>query len=122
MSRIYWQYLSNIDIVDWNRLRISNHFRDFFEVCCTAAGIEYDSAKPALDYNRRISLVAGYMLNGGRLAIALVFIGSYLLRPLQDVIMKVWLRLTESDKPIFTFLFGGVGVIAEGTSRLIGGL
>lgn len=44
-----------------------------------------------------------------RLGIALVFVGSYILRPLlMRPVSLIWLRIVESDKPIFALIFGGV--------------
>jgi hypothetical protein len=48
-----------------------------------------------------------------RLAISIVFVGSFLLRPLvMHPISLVWARIVESDKPVFTVMFGGAAAFA----------
>jgi hypothetical protein len=55
-----------------------------------------------------------------RVLTSLYFIFGLLLRPLKLFISKVWLRLLESDKPIFTMLFAGAGALAKGVQALLG--
>jgi hypothetical protein len=55
----------------------------------------------------------GVVPNFGRLILTLVFVGSFLLRPLWSIISTLWLRVIDSGKPIFTLLFSGVGVIVS---------
>jgi hypothetical protein len=49
-----------------------------------------------------------------RLTLSIIFLTSFLLRPL---IMKptllIWARIVESDKPVFTLIFGGGAVVAR---------
>jgi hypothetical protein len=51
--------------------------------------------------------------NGGRFALAALFVASYLLKPLHEAISLLWARVVESDKPIFTLLFGGAAAAAK---------
>jgi hypothetical protein len=49
-----------------------------------------------------------------RFGISLVFVGSFLLRPLiMRPVNLVWRRIVESDKPVFTAIFGGVAAFAS---------
>lgn len=50
--------------------------------------------------------------NGLRIVFALAFLGSFVFRPLiQAPISWVWARIVESDKPIFTLVFGIIGAL-----------
>lgn len=50
--------------------------------------------------------------NGLRIGLALVFLGSFVFRPLvQSPVSRVWAGLIESKKPFFTMLLGGVGCV-----------
>ena len=53
-----------------------------------------------------------------RIIIAIVFVGSFLLRPLiMRPVSLVWARIIESDKPVFTLTFGGVAAFASAISE-----
>jgi hypothetical protein len=52
-------------------------------------------------------------INLGRLGLAALFVASYLLKPLHQAISSLWARIVESDKPIFTLLFGGGAAAAK---------
>jgi hypothetical protein len=47
-----------------------------------------------------------------RFSIMAIFISSFLLKPLHHPIMTLWARIIESDKPVFTLLFGGTAALA----------
>jgi len=48
-----------------------------------------------------------------RIMLSMVFVGSFLLRPLiMRPINLVWARIIESDKPVFTVIFGGAAAFA----------
>jgi hypothetical protein len=54
--------------------------------------------------------IADKMINGGRIAFAAVFVFSYWARPLIQVpISRIWARIVESKKPVFTMLLGATG-------------
>jgi hypothetical protein len=57
--------------------------------------------------------------NFGRLALAAIFVSSYMLKPLHKVISVLWARIVESDKPIFTILFGGGAAAAKAVEAVI---
>jgi hypothetical protein len=58
-------------------------------------------------------------INLGRLSIAALFVGSYLLKPLHQMLSTLWARLVESDKPIFTLLIGGGAAAAKAIEAVI---
>ena len=58
--------------------------------------------------------------NFGRFALTLAFTVLCLLKPLHQVFSTMLLRITESDKPIFTLLFSGGAAILKTTSLIIG--
>jgi hypothetical protein len=47
-----------------------------------------------------------------------MFILSFLLKPLQIPIMTLWARVIESDKPVFTLLFGGIATIVKAVQEI----
>jgi hypothetical protein len=49
-----------------------------------------------------------------RFAISFVFVGSFVVRPLiMRPISLVWARIIESEKPVFTVIFGAVAAVAS---------
>jgi hypothetical protein len=57
-----------------------------------------------------------------RLSITLIFVGSFLLQTLQRPIMTLWARIIESDKPVFTLLFGSAAAIAKVMQEIVNSL
>jgi hypothetical protein len=69
-----------------------------------------------------MSGMSAYVGHLVRLALALIFVGSYLLRPLiMRPLSLIWLRIVESDKPIFTMMFGGVSVAVTAINEIANG-
>jgi hypothetical protein len=59
--------------------------------------------------------------NGLRILLALVFLSSFLFRPLiQAPISRLWYGAMASDRPVFTLLFGTVGAIIGAVQVLAG--
>jgi hypothetical protein len=54
-----------------------------------------------------------------RLLLAVIFLFSYIIFPLRYVISTIWARIIESDKPVFTLIFGGAAAFANGISELV---
>jgi hypothetical protein len=53
-----------------------------------------------------------------RLFLSGIFVGSFLLRPLiLRPVSLVWARIVESDKPVFTLIFGGTSALASAISE-----
>jgi hypothetical protein len=56
--------------------------------------------------------IMNLLANGVRLAFAILFLSSFVFRPLvQKPISRLWLAILESGKPFFTTLFGIVGAV-----------
>jgi hypothetical protein len=48
------------------------------------------------------------------LVLSIIFVGSFLAKPLVlRPVSRVWARIVESDKPVFTLIFGGVAALAS---------
>jgi hypothetical protein len=55
-----------------------------------------------------------------RFLLAIVFIGSYCLRPFQRPIMFVSARIIEHEKPVFTLLFAGIAAMFKAIEQIGG--
>ena len=54
-----------------------------------------------------------------RLILSIVFVGSFLLRPLiMRPVSVVWARIIESEKPVFTLTLGGAAAFASVISKV----
>jgi hypothetical protein len=63
---------------------------------------------------------ANYFASATRILLAVVFLGSFLVKPLvMRPLSLVWRRVVESEKPIFTLSFGGVASAAVFVSKLV---
>ena len=69
-------------------------------------------------FEARIVISLALLPNMGRLLLALIFACSFLLRPIQRPISTLWARIVESDKPVFTLLFGGAAFLAETIQKI----
>jgi hypothetical protein len=53
-----------------------------------------------------------------RFILSIVFVGSFLLKPLiMRPLSLVWARIIESEKPVFTVIFGGAAAFATAISE-----
>lgn len=59
------------------------------------------------------------VLNLLRFAITIIFVCSFFLQPLKQLLLAFWARIIESDKPVFTLVFGGVAAIAKTVEELV---
>lgn len=67
-----------------------------------------------------IVVVLAYPANLLRLLLATVFLGSFLVKPiLMDPLSLLWRRVVESDRPIFTLVFGGIAGFATAVNELM---
>jgi hypothetical protein len=66
-----------------------------------------------------LSFLMTLLINASRLVVTVVFLGSFLLKPVQQLLMGLWARVVESDKPIFTLLFGGGAAAATAVRWVI---
>ena len=69
-------------------------------------------------FEARISNTLGLLPNLGRLLLGLIFVGSFFLRPVLNFFLTLWLRVVQSDKPIFTLVFGGIAGFAEAIDQV----
>ncbi|MBB2962882.1 hypothetical protein [Methylobacterium sp. R2-1] len=53
-----------------------------------------------------------------RLLILAIFLLSYLLQPAQKFIFTIWARLVESEKPVFTLIFGAIGAVIKSIQEI----
>jgi hypothetical protein len=79
--------------------------------------IELPSGSINIGTDNVLSLIS----NGGRMLLTVVFILSYLLQPVQRTILALAARIIESDKPVFTLLFGGIAAISKFMKILLDG-
>jgi hypothetical protein len=78
-----------------------------------------DDGKPPV-FMYHLANLTNLLPNFSRLSIMAVFIASFFLRPLQRPIMTLWARIIESEKPVFTLLFGGIAAIAKAIQQISG--
>jgi hypothetical protein len=50
-------------------------------------------------------------INAGRLALVIIFLLSFLLSSVKDRVLVVWANIVESEKPVLTILFVGLGAV-----------
>jgi hypothetical protein len=111
----------------WNRTlyRLSNRESWSTESEGPSAQMVGAFRKIVVDYLRSsdpVDLFSLYCLslfpNVFRFALSIIFVGSFLLKP---VVMRpvnlVWRRVVESDKPVFTVMFGGAAAFATAISE-----
>jgi hypothetical protein len=106
---------------------ITNHDDDYYSAFNSDVQVIFDttySKLPAEFFLERgqIDVFALFALNSFpsfvRVIISIVFVGSFLLRPLViRPISLVWARIVESDKPVFTLVFGGAAAFATAISE-----
>ena len=87
-----------------------------------------------IDFWPSVSLMVGLLPNLMRLCITATFIGMFLLKPSQGPkdprdpqgpqdpqgpLLTLWARIVESDKPIFTLLFGGSAAFAKLVQEIV---
>lgn len=65
-----------------------------------------------------LTLMLGVVSHLGRFLVLLIFAFSFLLRPAQSIFLKITARIIESEKPIFTMVFGAIGAFVKGGSEI----
>jgi hypothetical protein len=70
-------------------------------------------------FMEHLSMLSNLIPNLIRLAITLIFVSSFLLHPFQRPIMTLWARVIESDKPVFTLVFGGAAALAKAVQEIV---
>jgi hypothetical protein len=66
----------------------------------------------------QVNNIRSLISNLGRIILATIFVGSYFMQPLRIPLTTLWARIIESDKPVFTLLFGGTAAIAKTAQEL----
>ena len=66
-----------------------------------------------IDMIRRVTVLVNLIPNLIRFLITAVFVASFFLKTIQLPIMTLWARIIESNKPVFTLLFGGGATIVK---------
>ena len=60
-----------------------------------------------------VKVLMDFVANGLRILFALVFLSSFVFRPLiQEPVSRLWYGAMNSGKPLFTMLFGAIGTVA----------
>jgi hypothetical protein len=72
-----------------------------------------DTDDPILEYLENVSRILGLVPSVIRFLITSIFLGSLVLQPVQRSTITLWARIVESDKPVFTLLFGGAAAFAK---------
>lgn len=88
----------------WKKIYLLSYYRSI-----------YASAGPG----EQFMLLMGLMPNLLRVILAFTFLFSFFLQPAKGVILTAWARVVESDKPVFTLVFGGVAGIAKAIEELV---
>jgi hypothetical protein len=70
------------------------------------------------EFEARVFYTMALLPNLGRLLLALIFLGSFLLQPIQRPLLTLWARIVESDKPVFTLMFGGAAAFAQAIQQI----
>jgi hypothetical protein len=58
-----------------------------------------------------LSILVATSINAGRLALVITFLLSFLLSSVKDRVLAVWANIVESEKPVLTILFVGLGAV-----------
>jgi hypothetical protein len=81
--------------------------------------LELDRLTPEMYISSVVKIGISYLPALFRFALAAIFMGSFLLKPLvMRPLNLIWRRIIESDKPVFTVVFGGVGAIISAVHGL----
>jgi hypothetical protein len=80
------------------------------------SGIHYNDSYV---FELYLSIFINLIPNLIRFSIMAIFIFSFLLKPVQQPIMTLWARVIESDRPVFTLLFGGAAALAKAIQEIV---
>ena len=73
----------------------------------------------SIEFVDHLSLLMNLIPNLVRFSITVIFIASFFLPTIQRPIMTLWARVIESDKPVFTLLFGGTAAVAKAIQEIV---
>jgi hypothetical protein len=71
-----------------------------------------------LSFIRHLSDLTNLIPNSIRLLITVIFVSLFFLKSAEHSIMTLWARVIESDKPVFTLLFGGTAAVAKAIQEI----
>jgi hypothetical protein len=96
---------------------------DIFSLSDEMSSVSFSSKFAQLDtsviFMEHLAALSNLIPNLVRLAITLIFVSSFLLHPFQRPIMTLWARVIESDKPVFTLVFGGAAALAKAIQEIV---
>ena len=68
-----------------------------------------------------LSILMATSINTGRLALVVIFLLSFLLSSVKDRVLVVWANVVESEKPVLTIVFVGLGAVFTLVKAVFGG-
>jgi predicted outer membrane lipoprotein len=118
-----WEFIDNIDKV----LDSLKHFISIYNtqglildpknVLMFLYYVNVDAGFPQI-FMLHLSAFTNALSSFIRLSIMTIFMLSFFLKPLQNAIMTLWVRVIESDKPVFTLVFGGTAALAKAIQEI----
>jgi hypothetical protein len=118
-----WEFIDNIDKV----LDSLKHFISIYNtqglildpknVLMFLYYVDVDAGFPQI-FMLHLSAFTNALSSFIRLSIMTIFMLSFFLKPLQNAIMTLWVRVIESDKPVFTLVFGGTAALAKAIQEI----
>jgi hypothetical protein len=121
-NEFFMTLISIVEIVEHELGDLSNGLARYWSldyvpsIRSDMAYISLDSASPNFSWST--SLI-GFVGSLGRIVLTFVFILLFSIKPLHTTLSTLWLRVVESDKPIFTLLFGGGAAAAKAVEWVI---
>jgi hypothetical protein len=71
-----------------------------------------------LSFMQHLSGLTNFIPNLIRLLITVIFVFLFFLKSAEHSIMTLWARVIESDKLVFTLLFGGTAALAKAIQEI----
>ena len=72
-----------------------------------------DTGDWTFDFVPSANMMLAWFANISRLCLAVLFIVGAILAPARDALLGIWARVIESEKPVFSLMFGGVAAGAK---------
>jgi hypothetical protein len=72
-----------------------------------------------LSFMQHLSGLTNLIPNLIRLLITVIFVSLFFLKSAERPIMTIWARVVESDKPVFTLVFGGTAALAKAIQEIV---
>jgi hypothetical protein len=58
-----------------------------------------------------LSILMATSINAGRLILVIIFLLSFLLSSVKDRMLAIWANIVESERPVLTIVFVGLGAV-----------